>query len=74
MPNPTLRQKIESRVAELEAVLEKLDPADRTRNDIVSALRAVARLTTGDMDNIPSPTAKELQSWLETSRLLGVKP
>lgn len=66
-----LKIRIEQRRAELQAVLETLAPGDRTRVDIENALRAVARLTTGDMERIPAITAKDLSNWLETSKYLG---
>jgi hypothetical protein len=66
-----LRTRIETRVAELEALLETIEPGDRTRIDVENALRAVARLTTGDMDRIPTIIAKDLANWLETSKYLG---
>lgn len=70
----TLRTKVEQRRAELEALLESLPSTDRSRLDVENALRAVARLTTGDMDNIPTVIAKELVKWLETSKYLGAHP
>jgi len=73
MSNTPLRTKVETRRAELEALLETLAPDDRTRVDVEQALRAVARLTTGDLDRIPTITAKELVRWLETSKYLGVR-
>ena len=72
MASETLVTKVQNRRAELEAALETLDPADhRSKLDIENALRAVARLLTGDLEHIPEITFKELVKWLESSKYLG---
>ncbi len=69
----SLRTKVERRRSELQRVLDTLPEGDRTRADVIGALRAVDALTTGDMENIPGAVAKDLVRWLETSKHLGVR-
>jgi len=71
MPNPSLRLRVQARKTELEADLAKLDPGDRARGDVESALSQVEGLLTGDLDHIPMVVAAELSKWLETSKYLG---
>ena len=66
-----LRQRVESRRAELEAARAGLPEANRERSDIDFALAELSTLMTGDLDNIPSMVGRGLNNWLETSKHVG---
>lgn len=63
-----LRSRVETRMKELELALETLQPNDRGRPDIETALAGVRGLLTGDLDHIPYVVATELSSWLESNK------
>jgi hypothetical protein len=64
----SLRSRVETRMKELELALSTLEPGDRARPDIETALAGVRGLLTGDLDHIPYVVATELSSWLETNK------
>lgn len=66
----TLRIRVETRKAELEAALTSSTLDTRTRRDLELALGEVQGLLTGDLDRIPKVVAIELNNWLEANKHL----
>lgn len=63
-----LRSRVETRMRELEMALATLDPADRARPEIETALESVRGLLTGDLDQIPHVVGEQLSKWLEVNK------
>jgi hypothetical protein len=66
----SLRTRVETRKAELEAAITNDALDTRTRLDLELALSEVQGLLTGDLDHIPKVVAAELSTWLEAAKHL----
>jgi len=66
----SLRARVETRKAEIEAAVARPDLDKRVRRDLDVALSEVGGLLTGDLDNIPKVVAAQLNTWLEANKHL----
>jgi hypothetical protein len=66
----SLRSRVETRKAELEAAITNPTLDERTLRDLETALGEVQGLLTGDLDRIPKVVASELNTWLEANKHL----
>lgn len=68
-----LRVRVEVRKRELEAAMAKLSPGPE-RLELERAISTITGLLTGDLDDVPSVVAAQLDQWLEANKHLAETP
>ena len=72
MAGTPLAARVLERKDELEDALAELDPRDRSRVAVASALAAVYPLVTGDLAHPSDVVARALARWLEANKHVGI--